>query len=160
MAGVISHAPPGYDCPFCRIASGRFDGPVASSAADLVYAGPRVTAIVASHQWPRSIGNVLVLPNRHVENLYALPDALGAEVQRLVRRVAVALKQVYGCDGVSTRQHNEPAGNQDVWHYHVHVTPRYQGDDLYRGLTTDRFLMPAAERARHAEALRAALAGG
>ena len=38
---------------------------------------------------------------------------------------------VYKGDGVSTRQHNEPAGNQDVWHYHLHVFPRYQDDAFY-----------------------------
>ena len=47
------------------------------------------------------------------------------------KRVAIALKETYKCDGVSTRQHNEPAGNQDVWHFHLHVFPRYTGDKLY-----------------------------
>ena len=47
------------------------------------------------------------------------------------RRIAIALKEAFGCDGTSTRQHNEPAGNQDLWHLHVHVFPRYDGDDLY-----------------------------
>ena len=41
------------------------------------------------------------------------------------------MKEVYGCDGVSIRQHNEPAGDQTVWHYHLHVFPRYHGDELY-----------------------------
>ncbi len=41
------------------------------------------------------------------------------------------MKAAYGCDGVSTRQHNEPAGNQDVWHFHLHVFPRYVDDQLY-----------------------------
>ena len=41
------------------------------------------------------------------------------------------MKTAFGCPGVSTRQHNEPAGNQDVWHYHVHVFPRWHGDRLY-----------------------------
>ena len=41
-------------------------------------------------------------------------------------------QQAFECDGTSTRQHNEPAGNQDLWHLHVHVFPRFEGDDLYR----------------------------
>ena len=42
------------------------------------------------------------------------------------------LKEALACDGTSTRQHNEPAGNQhDMWHLHVHVFPRYDGDNLY-----------------------------
>lgn len=41
------------------------------------------------------------------------------------------MRQTYDCEGISTRQHNEPAGNQDVWHLHVHVFPRYVEDRLY-----------------------------
>ena len=69
--------------------------------------------------------------------------------------LALAFKAAYRCDGVSTRQHNEPAGNQDVWHYHLHVFPRYAGDDLYH---LSPALMPVEERARYAAKLRAALA--
>jgi histidine triad (HIT) family protein len=54
------------------------------------------------------------------------------ELHRIARAVALTLKAVYDCDGISTRQHNEPAGGQDVWHYHVHVTPRFMDDDFYK----------------------------
>jgi histidine triad (HIT) family protein len=86
-----------------------------------------------------------VIPAAHFENLYDLPDALGADIHRVARRVAIAMKTAYGCAGVSTRQHNESAGNQDVWHYHLHVFPRYPGDDLYgsRGA-----FLPAHERSQ------------
>lgn len=47
---------------------------------------------------------------------------------------ALALKAALSCDGISTRQQNEPAGDQDVWHYHVHVFPRYADDGLYGSL--------------------------
>jgi histidine triad (HIT) family protein len=66
------------------------------------------------------------------------------------------MKEVYRCDGVSTRQHNEPAGDQDVWHLHVHVFPRYEGDQLYlRHL--DAAYVPAAGRTPYAEQLRTSL---
>jgi histidine triad (HIT) family protein len=54
------------------------------------------------------------------------------------------MKAAYGCDGTSTRQHNEPAGHQEVWHYHLHVFPRFMGDGLY-----------ASRKARVDEARRA-----
>jgi histidine triad (HIT) family protein len=72
-----------------------------------------------------------VSPIEHFENLYTLPTSVGHSVFDLVQAVAVAIREAYGCDGVSTRQHNEPAGNQDVWHHHVHVFPRYEDDHLY-----------------------------
>lgn len=68
-------------------------------------------------------------------------------------QVAIAMRTAYGADGVSTRQHNEPAGTQHVWHHHVHVFPRYEGDDFYRA--TPRYRVASlAERLPYAEKLR------
>ena len=81
--------------------------------------------------WPRNPGAALVIPVQHFENVYDLHPELGTPMQRAVRDCAIAMKRAFGCDGISTRQHNEPAGNQDVWHYHVHVFPRWHDDNLY-----------------------------
>lgn len=126
------HEPDGYDCPFCRIAGGTFPGRV-------VYRDGTVMVLVNIKWWPNNSGSALVVPVEHHENLYELPPSLGTPLQQAIRDTALAMKSAFGCDGVSTRQHNEPAGNQDVWHYHVHVFPRYTGDDLYgtRGEVVD-----------------------
>jgi histidine triad (HIT) family protein len=153
---MYNHEPRDYLCPFCALAGGRAGERVLSTASDIVYAGRHVTAFVGSHQWPQNPGNVIVIPNDHFENLYNIPLLQAARVQELVQAVACAMKVAWDCDGVSTRQHNEPAGNQDVWHYHVHVTPGYHGDGFYH---TERYLMPAEERARYAAELRLHLAG-
>jgi histidine triad (HIT) family protein len=154
---MYNHAPEGYVCPFCLLIQGVEGQGVLTVQEDIIYQDDSVTAFVGSHQWPNNPGNVLVAPNQHHENLYDLPLHLAAQLHRVTRVVALAMKEAYRCDGVSTRQHNEPAGNQDVWHYHVHVTPRYVGDDFYR---TERALMAPAERAEHARRLRGLLAGG
>ena len=60
-------------------------------------------------------------------------------------------KRLYKCDGVSSRQHNEPDGGQDVWHYHLHVFPRYKNDNLY---AMSRTQTTAEERAVYAEKLK------
>ena len=59
------------------------------------------------------------------------------------------MKAAYGCPGISTCQHNEPAGGQDVWHFHVHVFPRYLEDNLY--LQPSGRLTVAKERCSYAE---------
>jgi histidine triad (HIT) family protein len=82
------------------------------------------------------------------------PGSLAAEIHETARRIALAMKSAYGCEGISTRQHNEPGGGQDVWHYHLHVFPRYAGDDLYGSAFRET---TPAERAAYAEQLRAAL---
>jgi histidine triad (HIT) family protein len=88
-------------------------------------------AFVSPRWWPNNHGNLLVVPVRHYENLYELPAEAGHAVHDLVQEVAIAMRLTYGREGVSTRQHNERAGGQDVWRYHVHVFPRYADDELY-----------------------------
>lgn len=153
---MFNHAPEGYVCPFCRIASQSWSDELQTRASDVVWRDDGVTAFVASHQWPNNHGHVLVIPNAHFENVYDLPLEAATAIHACVRSVALAMKATYGCDGTSTRQHNEPAGNQDVWHHHVHVFPRYAGDDLYG---TRRAPMAAEVRAGYAVRLRRELQG-
>lgn len=150
-----NHAPEGYQCPFCLLVEGIENEHVLSVQSDVVYHDEAVTAIISSHQWLNNHGNVVVVPNQHHENIYDLPVRYAENIHRIARLLALAMKAVYGCDGVSTRQHNEPAGNQDVWHYHLHVTPRYHGDGFY---ASQRQYMPIKERSDHAEKLRRHLA--
>ncbi len=152
---VFNHAPEGYDCPFCRLVRG-LDTRV-SSQDDIVYRDERVLAFVPSSRWPNNPGHVLVIPTAHYENVYDLPPELATPMQRVVRAVAIAFKETYGCQGVSTRQHNEPSGQQDVWHYHQHVFPRYHGDDLY---LLPRIATTPEERRPYATKLREFLAQG
>lgn len=151
-----THEPLHYECPFCALVRGDDLPAPRTTRAEVVLREPEVLAFIASVQWPNNRGHVVVIPARHFENLYELPDHLGAPLLSATRRLAMALKSAYGCPGTSTRQHNEPAGNQEVWHYHVHVLPRYAGDELYG---SRRAPIPVAERVRQAALLREHLAG-
>jgi histidine triad (HIT) family protein len=90
-----------------------------------------VTAFVSSAWWPGNDANVIVIPNAHYEHVYAVPDAVLAAIQVLGKRIAIAMEASYGCDGTSFRQHNGPGADQEVWHYHLHVIPRFVGDRFY-----------------------------
>ena len=134
---MIRHAPDGYRCPVCALLEGsRIDTVVEGNR---VVWGPehilrddgQVAIVMNVKWWGRNEGSVIVVPRDHYENVYDLPVALGHPLQRAVRDTAIAMKRSYACAGVSTRQHNEPAGDQEVWHYHLHVIPRFVGDDLY-----------------------------
>ena len=148
---MFNHQPEEYKCPFCLLIQGR-EGKN-NSQSDIVYQNQHVTAFIAPRWWPKNIGHVLIVPNEHYENIYDLPISYGQKIHEAAREIALAFKSVYKCDGVSTRQHNEPAGGQDVWHYHLHVFPRYYNDELYQTLAHPEFLQ-AAERAKYAESLR------
>lgn len=153
---MYNHAPDNYICPFCLLVRGIENHHVASVQGDIVFHNPVVTALISAHQSPNNPGNVIVVPNEHFENIYDLPVHLAIDIQFVARTVALAMKAAFSCDGVSTRQHNEPAGNQDLWHYHLHVTPRYQNDGFY---TAPWEFMPIEARARYAEVLRQHIAG-
>lgn len=116
-----------------------------------------MTAFIAPYWWPRNAGHVIIIPNAHYENLYALPRDYSHRIQDIAQAIALALKHTYHCQGLSTRQHNEPAGNQDVWHFHLHVFPRYEGDDLY-GSPRSPDVAPVEERRAYAELLKRYLA--
>lgn len=151
-----THAPINYRCPFCIVAAQQTDPAVETQPGDIVYTTSMVTAFIASHWWPNNPGHVIIIPNRHFENIFDLPLEDATAIHSAARTIALAMKQAYGCDGISTRQHNEPAGNQEIWHYHLHVFPRYHHDDLY-ALTNQRRRTTADERRPYAERLRTAI---
>ena len=155
---MFNHEPEHYACPFCSLIAGLESEH--NRLQDIVLQNEHVTASIAPKWWVNNPGHVLVVPNQHYENLYDIPDDTLAEVYKAVKQVATAMRSTYeGCEGVSTRQHNEPAGNQDVWHLHVHVFPRYPNDELY--LNHDKSAFVGAEARRpYAEKLREFLAAG
>lgn len=149
MHAPKSHRPATYSCPFCNIVSGGEDEGL------VVLRDETVVAVLALHQQAGNPGALLVFPVRHIESIYTVPADVGAALFTATRRLAIALKGALNCDGITVRQNNEPAGDQDVWHYHLHVVPRYTLDNYHH---EPRFVMPAAERAGYAEKLRSALA--
>ncbi len=143
-----NHEPDDYACPFCGIINQARDS---IESTDVVFQDETVTAFLGFLRWEKNPVDVLIAPNQHIENLYDLPLELVIPLYRTARAVALALKTVTQCDGISTRQHNEPAGDQDVWHYHVHVTPRFAGDRFYENR---RIPFPEEERIASAKQLR------
>jgi histidine triad (HIT) family protein len=149
-----THQPPGYDCPFCALAAGRETA--LNERTDVVYRDGTTTAFVSPKWWDAAPGHVLVIPNEHFENVYVIPEGLLAAVYKTGKLIATAMTCAYGCKGTSMRQHNEPGGGQDVWHFHVHVFPRNPDDGLYESNAATRVTTPD-ERAPIATQLRAAL---
>ena len=149
-----SHEPDGYACPFCLLQQDVFDE--RNQPSDVVAVTDHAYARITPKWWPDNPGAVLVIPRPHIENIYALPVTEGHAVWDLVQSVATSMRTAYDCEGTSIRQHNEPAGGQDVWHLHVHVFPRYENDRLYQRHEEAHWVGPA-EREPYARKLRAAL---
>lgn len=141
-------------CPFCRLLRG--EATEWNGAADVVWRDKRTTAFVSPRWWPGNEGHVIVIPNEHVRDIAAIDDATLGLVYATAKRVADALVAAYDCEGTSMRQHNGAGAGQDVWHFHVHVFPRWAGDDLYARDAEHRFA-GAQERRPYAEQLRSRL---
>ncbi len=76
---------------------------------------------------PRAPGHTLVLPKAPARNMLDVPPDDLAHVIKVAQRIAKVSMQVFGADGVTIQQFNEPAGGQVVFHLHVHVIPRKDG---------------------------------
>jgi histidine triad (HIT) family protein len=143
-----THEPPDYRCPFCNIVAGGED------RRTQVWQDDVCIAAVALHQKPNNLGSLVLFPKEHYESLYVLPEALGAHLFKVTKALSIGLKSSLSCDGVTVRQNNEPAGGQDVWHYHVHVTPRYNNDEFQ---LTQGAVMPLPVRVEVAHRIQLAL---
>ena len=112
------------NCIFCKIANGEI--PAATLYEDDDF---RVILDLG----PASKGHALILPKEHYANLYELPDELAAKVIILAKKMITKLTGVLGCDGYNLVQNNGSAAGQTVFHFHVHMIPRYEGDQVGLG---------------------------
>lgn len=135
------------DCVFCRIVRGELP-------AARVYEDDATLAFMDLQSV--NPGHLLVAVKAHHANIYTLDDDLAGAVFRTVARMARLLKKTLGCDGVMVLQANEPAGEQTMFHLHVHVLPRWKDDGA--GLVWPVKNPPREALDEMAARLRAALA--
>ena len=112
-------------CPFCSIASGK-------AKASIVYEDATVIAFM--HLIPANVGHALVVPMEHWENIYEIPERILAEVATVVKKISGAVKKTVGAEGISILQLNGRAAGQSVMHFHVHVIPRFKGDNISKAI--------------------------
>ena len=151
-----NHTSADYICPICLGVSGVESEDTLLRLADIVYIDEFVTAFINSFWIKNNHGHVIVVPNDHYENLYDLPSDLGIHIFNISKKVAIAMKEVYGCDGITTLQNNEPAGGQHAFHYHFHIFPRYEKDDLHENMSKKQLADPS-KRKEYADRLRQSL---
>jgi histidine triad (HIT) family protein len=106
-------------CVFCRIVDGSI--PTAKVAEEQA-------ALAFLTIEPATEGHTLVIPKAHSRNLFDIPEADLAAVVRMAQNIGRLQRERLGCEGVTLLQANEQAGFQTVFHFHVHVIPRWKGD--------------------------------
>jgi histidine triad (HIT) family protein len=110
-------------CVFCAIVAGE-------QPSRLVMESSRATAILDIN--PAGDGHTLVIPKSHATDIWDLTDEDADEAWRLTRRVANRLNEVLDPGGLTLFQANRRAGWQDVFHFHIHLIPRWVGDGLIK----------------------------
>lgn len=112
------------NCIFCKLANGEI--PTATLYEDDDFR-------VILDAGPAAKGHALILPKEHYANLYELDDKVAAKVLPLAKKMITKLTDILGCDGYNLVQNNGEAAGQTVFHFHLHMIPRYKDDGV--GLT-------------------------
>ena len=109
------------NCIFCKIANGEIPSATIYEDEDF-----RVILDLS----PASKGHALILPKEHYANLFELDDEKAGKVLVVAKKVITKMKEILNCDGYNLVQNNGEAACQTVNHFHLHLIPRYEGDNV------------------------------
>ena len=112
------------NCIFCKIANGGIPSATLYEDEDF-----RVILDLG----PATRGHALILPKEHYANVIALPEEVTAKAFILAKKMAAKMMEVLHCDGVNVVQNNGEAAGQTVFHFHMHLIPRYKDDKVNVG---------------------------
>lgn len=133
------------DCIFCKIANGEIPSATLYEDDDF-----RVILDLG----PATKGHALILPKAHYADLTEIPEELAGKATAVAKKVVTAMKAALPCDGYNVVQNNGEAAGQTVFHYHVHLIPRYKNDHAgvswKPGELTDAIKEEVLEKARKA----------
>ena len=109
------------DCIFCKIANGEIP-------SKTLYEDEDFRVILDAS--PAAKGHALILPKSHAANIYELSDEMAAKAMILAKKMATAMTAALKCDGFNIVQNNGECAGQTVFHFHMHLIPRYKGDQV------------------------------
>lgn len=109
------------NCIFCKIIGGEIPSVKLYEDEDFV---------IVLDVGPASLGHALILPKEHYENVFEMPEELLAKCVSLAKVWGEKLVKALNADGLNLVQNNGTAAGQTVFHYHLHMIPRYDGDTV------------------------------
>ena len=108
-------------CIFCKIAQKQ-------APSSVIFEDKTVMAFLDIR--PLNIGHSLVIPKDHYADIFDIPKDILGQVHQVTKPIAFAVKKATDADGVSIIQQSGRAAGQDIFHFHVHVVPRFDGQKL------------------------------
>ena len=109
------------NCIFCKIIAGEIP-------SRTIYEDDDFKVILDAN--PASKGHALILPKEHCANIYEISEELLAKTTKLAKRLAGHMTAVLDCDGFNLLQNNGEVAGQTVFHFHMHLIPRYENDGI------------------------------
>ncbi|GAE35679.1 HIT family protein [Halalkalibacter akibai] len=116
------------NCIFCKIVDGDIP-------ASKIYEDEHVLAFLDISQVTK--GHTLVIPKNHHKDLFELPEETIKNVYAVIPKLASAIKQTYEAEGLNLVNNNGELAGQTVFHYHVHLIPRYGKGDGFGAVWKD-----------------------
>ena len=107
------------NCIFCKLANGVFP-------TNSIYEDDDFNVIL--DVGPATKGHALILPKEHFKNIYELPEETAGKAFILAKKLATVMTEKLGADGFNIVQNNNEVAGQSVFHFHMHLIPRYEGD--------------------------------
>lgn len=108
------------DCIFCKLANGVFP-------TNSIYEDEDFNVILDAS--PATKGHALILPKEHYANMFEIDDDILAKAAKLAKKIMTHEKEILGCDGYNLVQNNGEAAGQTVFHFHMHLIPRYSDNN-------------------------------
>lgn len=108
------------DCIFCKLANGEFP-------TNSIYEDDSFNVILDLA--PATRGHALILPKEHFADIYEIPEELLADAIKLAKKLAIHMTEKLNCDGFNLVQNNKECAGQTVFHFHLHLIPRYTDDE-------------------------------
>lgn len=109
------------DCIFCKLANGELPTHTVYEDEDF-----RVIFDLS----PATRGHALVIPKVHYSNIFDLDEQVAAKAFVLAKKIATAMKEALKCDGFNIIQNNGEIAGQTIFHFHLHLIPRYKNDNM------------------------------
>lgn len=107
------------NCIFCKITAGEIP-------SHTLYEDEQFKVIL--DVGPATKGHALILPKEHYANLYELPEDVSVNVMKLAKKMVKIMTEKLECDGFNLVQNNGEVAGQTVFHFHMHLIPRYKDD--------------------------------
>ena len=108
------------NCIFCKLANGVFP-------TNSIYEDEDFNVILDAS--PATKGHALILPKEHYANMFEIDDDILAKAAKLAKNIMTHEKEILGCDGYNLVQNNGEAAGQTVFHFHMHLIPRYSDNN-------------------------------